>query len=346
MSSSSIVDPGFSRDGVPGIRLEGELIVVTIFPEAGGKILDLVHRSSGKNLLWQNPRVGLTRTYAGAPFDDVWCGGWDDLFPTDSPCSIEGNAYHDHGDLWIGPWEWEIEEDTGDRATIRLSRYSVSLPCLVEKWVTLRRDEPVMTVRQRLTNHGPRPVRFLWDAHVAHAAEPGSRIYLPASSLNVEPPYLGRAGESTSVCSWPLHRDEQGVEHDLSRTPAAGHISEFFWAESLREGWCAVVHPTVGVGLGLAFDPAVFPTVWLFADYGGWRGHYFLLTEPCTSPPGSLADAVERGSAATLAPGEALETDIVATVLEGVDGRGPADERPPQLRPVTKPSSSVSHSRA
>jgi hypothetical protein len=326
-----IVDAGFSRHGVEGIRLEGELVVLTIFPDAGGKILDLVHRPSGKNLLWQNPRVRLARTHAGARFDDVWCGGWDDLFPTDAPCTIDGNVYHDHGDLWIGPWDWEIEEDTGARATVRLCRYSASLPCLMEKWVTLRRDEPVVTLRQRVTNLGPRPVRFVWDVHVAHAVEPGSRVYLPTSSLKVEPPYLGRAGRNAAACSWPLHIDESGVEHDLSRTPPASDLSEFFWADGLGEGWCATVHPSVGVGLGLAFDPAVFPAVLLFGDYGGWRGHYFLLTEPCTSPPGSLADAVESGSAAMVAAGEALETDIVATVLEGADGGGPAGERPPRL---------------
>ncbi len=338
-SSRSMVDASLSRHGVHGIQLEGELVLLTIFPEAGGKILDLVHRPSGKNLLWQNPRVRLARTYAGAPFEDVWCGGWDDLFPTDPPCTIEGKAYHDHGDLWIGPWEWQIEEDTADHATVRLSRYSVSLPCLMEKWVTLRRDEPVVTLRQRLTNHGPCSVRFMWDVHVAHAVEPGSRIYLPTSSLTVEPPYFGRAGEGVSACSWPLHVDQNGVEHDLSRTPTPSDVSEFFWADPLREGWCAAVHPSAGVGLGLAFDPSVFPTVWLFGDYGGWRGHYFLLTEPCTSPPGSLANAVDSGTAATIAAGETLETYLVATVLEEVDGTGPPDERPRHLISVAEATS-------
>ena len=327
----SMVDESLSRDGVRGVRLEGELVALTIFPEAGGKILDLVHRPSGKNLLWQNPRVRLTRTYAGARFEDVWCGGWDDLFPTDPPCTIEGNVYHDHGDLWIGPWDWQIEEDTADRVTVWLSRYSASLPCLMEKWVTLRRDEPVVTLRQRLTNHGPCSVRFLWDVHIAQAVEPGSRVYLPTPSLTVEKPYLGRAGNNVAACSWPLHVDDNGIEHDLSRTPPAGDITEFFWADPLREGWCATYHPSVGIGLGLAFDQTVFPTVWLFADYGGWRGHYFLLTEPCTSPPGSLADAVARGSATELAAGETLETQILATILEDLDEDGPADERPPQL---------------
>jgi hypothetical protein len=40
-----------------------------------------------------------------------------------------------------------------------------------------------------------------------------------------------------------------------------------------------------------------------------------------------------------LGAGETLETDIVATVLEGVDGGGPASERPPQLMLVKDGSS-------
>ena len=66
---------------------------------------------------------------------------------------------------------------------------------------------------------------------------------------------------------------------------------------------------------GLAFDPAVFPAVWLFGDYGGWRGHYFLLTEPCTSRPGSLLENVAAGTVATLPAGASLETELAVRIL-------------------------------
>jgi hypothetical protein len=96
----------------------------------------------------------------------------------------------------------------------------------------------------------------------------------------------------------------------------------------LREGWCAVTHPSRGVGLELAFDREVFSTVWLWGVFGGWRGHYVLLTEPCTSAPGSLADNVARGQAAVLEPGDVLETSVVATVLAQVDPSGEGDRKP------------------
>lgn len=320
-----IVDRALVRDGVPGIGLETDELRVTVFPEAGGKVLDLVDRRTGLNLLWQNPRVPLMRTHAGAPFEDVWCGGWDELFPTDAPCTVDGNAIHDHGDLWIGSWECALVDQDGDSATLHLRRFSPSLPCLVEKWLTLAEGTPELRTRYRLTNLGPGPIAFVFSLHVPHALGPGSTLHLPASRIAVEPPYVGRPPLGESACPWP----GPGGEGDLSRLPGPeSGLTEWLWTRDLAGGWCAVSHPGPGVGLALAFDPAVFPTVWLFGVYGGWRGHHFLLTEPATGPPGSLATAVESGTAATLAPGAVLETEVVATVYAITGPPPPGDASP------------------
>src|SRR5262249_46558944 len=158
-----IVDTDHVDEGVPGLALEGDRLRVTLFPAAGAKILELVHLATAVNLLWTNPRVPLRVTHPGAAFDDVWCGGWDELFPTDPPCEVDGNSFHDHGDLWHGPWQWSLEHDDGADATVYLRRYTVALPCLMEKWVTLRRDGLEVSFRHRLTNVGPRPVPFVWN---------------------------------------------------------------------------------------------------------------------------------------------------------------------------------------
>jgi hypothetical protein len=105
MGTQPIIDTTLVHEGVPGLALTGDRIRATVFPAAGGKIADLVHVPSGFDLLWRNPRVPLRATYPGASFDDVWSGGWDELFPTDPPCVVGDNAFHDHGDLWCGPWE-------------------------------------------------------------------------------------------------------------------------------------------------------------------------------------------------------------------------------------------------
>ncbi len=310
-----IVDQALVRNGVPGIGLESEELFVSVFPEAGGKVLDLVHKASGFNLLWQNPRVPLRRTYAGAAFDDVWCGGWDELFPTDAACTLDGNSFPDHGDLWTGPWEWSLERQDDELATLHLRRFSPSLPCLMEKWISLAEGKPELRFRHRLSNVGTQTVPFVWSLHVAHAIGRDSRVHLPARRMGVEEPYRGRVPAGLDEVGWPLHGGS-GAGHDLSRLPEPeSGLTEWLHTRDLAEGFCAVTHPSAGLGLELAFDLGVFPTVWLFGVYGGWRGHHVLLTEPSTSPPGSLADNAARGTAATLAAGAALETEVVATVV-------------------------------
>jgi hypothetical protein len=328
MSTRRIVDVAYEQQGVPGLLLECERMRLTLFPDAGAKILNLVHLPSGHDLLWTNPRVPLRRTYPGAAFDDVWCGGWDELFPTDPPGEVEGNTFHDHGDLWCGPWDWSVEHDDGDEATVVLRRYAVALPCLMEKWVTVRRSGLEVHFRHRLTNLGARPVPFTWNLHVAHAIAPDSRIHLPARTMEAVPGRAGRFAGRQGPLDWPVH---EGTDMGAVAGVDSG-LTEWLYARELDEGWCAVTHPTAGVGLGLAFDPGVFGTVWLWGVYGGWRGHYVLLTEPSTSPPGGIERAVADGTAASLAAGATLETATVATILEDVVAAGPADVPPAGLQ--------------
>ena len=189
----------------------------------------------------------------------------------------------------------------------------MALPCLMEKWVTLRRDSVVVSFRHRLTNLGTQPVPFAWNLHVAHAIGPDSRIHLPAEALAAVPIQAGRFAESPAPLRWPSHGDL-----DLAAVlPAETGLTEWLHTVGRGAGWCAVTHPSRALGLELAFDPDLFRTTWLWGVYGGWRGHYVLLTEPCTSLPGGLAQNVADGSAAWLAAGATIETAVTATVLEG-----------------------------
>ncbi len=311
-----------ASDGLESVRIVGDEIEVAVVPGAGGKISRIVDRASGFNVLWENPRVPLRRTYPGAPFDDVWSGGWDDVFPTDPPCEYDGGSYHDHGDLWIGEWDWSIEEDSLDAATIHLSRDSVSLPCRVDKWIRVDRGSPKVSVRLRLTNSSVRPVTFMWNQHIAHAIGPDSRVHLPASQMNVVGPAPSLGG-ATSV-DWPVH---DGRDLSILAGPEAGTL-EFLYPGDLRAGWCTVTHPSRGLAVRVEFDPAVFRTPWQWRVSGGWRGHHFLLTEPCTSRPGSLADAAANSSAAVLDAESSLETELDVTVFASFDGGAPGDVDP------------------
>ena len=81
-----IVDTGHVDDGGPGLRLEGDRLRVTVFPDAGANVLDLVVVETGDSVLWQNPRVPLRRINGYAALDEVSCWrGYDPLLT--NPCT-------------------------------------------------------------------------------------------------------------------------------------------------------------------------------------------------------------------------------------------------------------------
>jgi hypothetical protein len=146
--------------------------------------------------------------------------------------------------------------------------------------------------------------------------------------MEAVPGQAGRFAPARGPLAWPMH---EGMDMGGVAGVETG-LTEWLYTRELLDGWCAVTHPAAGVGLALSFDAAVFKTVWLWGVYGGWRGHYVLLTEPGTSPPGGIAQAVADGTAASLGAGQTLETTTVATILEDVGEAGAADVAPPALR--------------
>lgn len=324
MKPLQLISTHVDASGPMCITLDSGRVRATVYPEAGSKIYDLIDNESGFNVLWHNPRVPLAPTRSGTTFDDTWAGGWDELFPTDVACAHGDNTYPDHGDLWSGPWEWDVVDTADDTATLHLWRYSVCLPCRADKWITVHKDSNELTVDLQLTNVGPHGFHFMFNQHIAHAIGVGSRLHVPATHLAVEPGTPSRAGDVTEVM-WPTH---EGTG-DLSYLPGPEvQVTEFLYPLDLAAGWMAVTHAEPGVAVRIGFDPAVFKTPWFWGVFGGWRGHHLLLTEPCTSRPGSLATAIENGTAAYLAAGESLRTTVTATVTRDFDRDAPGNADP------------------
>lgn len=122
---------------------------------------------------------------------------------------------------------------------------------------------------------------------------------------------LGEGGP----CGWPVARGRNGNPVDLSMLPAPESAHrEFVYVSGLPEGWCGVRHEPSGARLRLHFPLAVFPYTWLFLTYGGWRGLYTAVLEPCTNMPKDLETAVRDGHCASLQPNQSLECEVRAVL--------------------------------
>lgn len=307
--------------GLDAWILENASLRVTVLPELGGKVLELIDKTADRDLLWHNPRVPPRRAPYRAEFDDWWCGGWDEVFPTGDVARLEDELLPYMGELWSVPWSARSEE--GDSVCVVTTSHETTMaPARFERRLELRGDEPVLRAQYRLTNIGLRPLPFLWGIHPALAVTDRHRIDVPASDMVVgvsSGPSFGTAGESYT---WPFLPDPStlGGRHDMRLVrPTGDGVYGGHWATNIKEGWLAATDMEARRGIAVVFPLDVFPVAWLWLTYGGYRGHRHVILEPWTGRPMQLQDAIAAGTSRCLGPGETLATEVAFVLYSGLD---------------------------
>ena len=87
------VSTDWSYCGLSAVVLENRRLRVVILPDAGGKIWQITHKPTDTDLLWNNPRMPPARLPMNSRYDDVWSGGWDELFPNDEAATLDGSVF-------------------------------------------------------------------------------------------------------------------------------------------------------------------------------------------------------------------------------------------------------------
>jgi galactose mutarotase-like enzyme len=311
------VSADWSYRGLRVVSLENRTLRLVILPEAGAKIWQITYKPLDLDLLWNNPRVLPQAQPMNSRYDDVWSGGWDELFPNDEVAVIDGEPYPDHGELWTGNWDAETFS-SAEEVGVKL-RFATPISSIeVEKRIVLRRNDSRICFQHQFTNCGRSAFPFLWKLHPAFRATAKHRVDFPPSRVVLDPAFPGTLSGAPAEFDWPkAHID--GHEIDLRRVPCASERQlYFFYNTGLKEGWCALTDTEHGVSCGLQFDPSIFRCCWLFASYGGWRNHNVAVLEPCTGYPLNFEAMQAAGRHRTLAPGESLSTSVLFSVQSGI----------------------------
>ena len=313
---SARVAEGWSLRGIPALVLENAALRVTLLPELGGHVLELVDKEADRNLLWSNPRTLPRRAPYGTHFDDWWSGGWDEIFPSGDQGTLRGESMPYMGELWCVPWTvtpWA----SGGEAGIVGTAFGTIAPAQFERRLTLRADEAILRVQYRIENLDVRPLPFTWGIHPAFAVTPHHRIDLPADEMLVgvaSDPTMGTAGQAYRWPHLPDPSVDGGIRDMRTVRPRDDAVFGGHWATGLAAGWVALTDTFAHRGVAITFDPAVFPDAWLWQVYGGWRGHHHLALEPWTGHPQRLDDAIVAGRAVVLPVGGVLETEVAFVV--------------------------------
>jgi galactose mutarotase-like enzyme len=309
-------DPHWRFRGMECLRLENEHLALEILPELGAKIHRIVDKARDEDVLWHAPRITPHTVPFGANFDDHWSGTWDEVFPGGvAAVNRHGDAIPYMGELWTQHARWHVEESSEQRVVLVFSILTPITPARWQRRLTLEAGSSAIRLDYRIENVGLRPFDFNFGLHPAQAVSPAHRIDVPARLGEVDEDGGGVLGRNGETYEWPM-LGELDVRRVLG--PEALDFTLHYLTD-LTDGWLACTDTTARRGFGLTFDRTVFPVVWMWLSYGGFRGAYHAVVEPWTGYPSSLPDAVTAGRARSLAPSEAFETSISAVVYGGVE---------------------------
>jgi hypothetical protein len=309
-------DPHWAHHGLECLRVENEHVALDVLPQLGGKIQRLVDKVRDADVLWHSPRVAPHIAPLHANFDDHWSGGWDEAFPTGAPSH---NRFGDElpylGELWTQTADWRLVEQSPRRIELATTVLTPITPARYERTIVVEEGSPTLRLRYRIENLDSRPFDFGWGLHPVQAVSPAHRLDVPARRGEVDEHGGGVLGGKGDVYEWP----RLGTL-DLRRVqPRETHDFALHYLTELHDGWVACTDTSIRRGFGLVFDRSVFPVVWAWLVYGGWRGYYHAILEPWTGYPTALEEAAAAGRARTLHGGALLETDVTAVLYGGVD---------------------------
>lgn len=267
--------------------IRSPLIEATILPDLGTKLASLIHRRTGRELIYQRDdwSVFPSPPY-GAVFTDYDLSGFDDMFPTIDVCPYPGGSWDgtilpDHGEVWAVPWSTRV----ADGALIAVV-YGWRLPYRLEKRVWLSRDN-ALRIDYQATNLVDEDLHVLWAAHPLCTCNESTRIILPPGVDRVVNAYPGsrRFARYAAEAAWPEMTTVDGARHRLDRVgPASLGLAEKYWVDGrLPAGWGVLQHTDTHEALGFAFPVATVPYLGVWLTEGGLAGHYHVALEPGTA---------------------------------------------------------------
>ena len=298
------------------VDLENRWLKVRVLPQVGAKIYDLIWKPGGRNILWHNPRIAPQVYPIESEFDNYWCGGWDDAFPTCDACVFRNQRYPDLGELRSLQWKVDCTRKAASGSMVQFSACGPISPVRATKTVTLEAHAPVVRMRYQITNLGPMRVDFLWGTHPAVAVNEHTILRIPARhgiAAQCSQPDHGQVGQRYD---WPILETDAGAMQMDKTQKIDANIYFGHYAIDLADGWYAIEDTNTGEGFLLKFPLEQCPNLWLWLNYGGWRGHHHVILEPWTGVPVNLAEAYERKTSRSLDPGEEFSVEICATVYK------------------------------
>ncbi len=310
-------------DGLQRIVMENDALRLSLIPEVGGKIHELVDRRSGFNWLWHHPRLRPTSALANAPFEESQdCGGWDEIVfsvtPTDLPAA-DGTAWSipDHGTVVGRSWS-VVASDTADdgSASVVLRAEGEAPPFQFDRKISIAPDNAYLLMEYELTNHSQSRLPGYWCAHPLFRVDEQTRIHLQGRSKMRVDHFSDGSVRFDDNQHWPSLRTNGTDDINLENCLGANRrFASKIYVETPADGAVSISRADGTQRLRLQFDPASAPWIGFWINRKGWSGSgdepYFNLgIEPATAGFDDVQSGIDAGEVPWIEPGDTLRWSL------------------------------------
>lgn len=320
----------FLCDGIQAVSLENDVIKVVVLPGKGTDIVEFVYKPLDIDFLWhsfnglRNPDhyTGSTES-PGAPFLDLYEGGWQELFPNiGDSCVYKGAHLGTHGEVCNQKWTYEIKTDSLEAVSVKFSVYTVRTPFHLEKTLTMKLHDPCLYIDERVQNVGNTALQFMWGHHPAFGPvfiDDSCRIILQETPEIAAESVVGGDIDPDVKSLWPILHNRKGEKIDISVVQKPESNISFSGAlRGIHVGEYRIINKNLELGFGMRWDPTMFPCMWIWAPNGSgkewpWFGRdYVVAVEPWSAIPSNLETVANENRGINIAPGEVMQTKIEA----------------------------------
>jgi galactose mutarotase-like enzyme len=305
-----------SADGFEIIRLHNSAMSISVLPQLGGKIHEIVDLNTGRDWLWKNSHITLQHPQPGMDYEkELDSGGWDEVLFSVKPCKID---LADDEHLMIGDHgcaverAWQVVKtglnDSGD-AICELLTEGKSPHFRLHRKITMDADEPQLRIEYSLKNTGTKTWPWLWCAHPLFAVE--NNMFIKFQGDQRMRHEVTDPDQQHKEMDWPMLIMANGTAVDMARiyeeSPSPETLCTKLFVSSEKEISLCVSDRSES--LSILYDPHSIPWLGLWVNKNAWSGcgsepYLNLGLEPTTSPHDNLADAIAQDEADYLAVGE------------------------------------------
>lgn len=323
--------------GMKVVFLENEYLKIGILADRGSDIFEFKYKPLGLDFLLRlpnklrNPTVDFSQMRnTSNQFEDYYYGGWQEVLPNSQAFNYRGAMLGLHGEVSLIPWKFAIITNTDEEVAVKLWTRPLRIPLLIEKTLSLTRNEPNLIITEKLTNESSTHLDIMWGHHIAFGVgflEDGISIETSAKEMqpekSIESPRRFKAGKKYN---WPAAENISGDFDDASLIPAfdAEPYRELCYLSNFGdEAYYTIRNTEKKIGFKLCWDGNLFKYLWLWQerfatkDFPWWGNCHTVALEPWTSCyTNSPEDEIGRGEWLHLETGQVISTELKAMVIE------------------------------